>query len=137
MEQLRHLRVQLASMVQSHNLPSILPTAIGLVFVLIFFRFSLSTIRKASWENSTPLSYLKFAYSCFIKPHQANLDAGQQSALESFYGAQVSRCLFVLHWLILYRRPCTTPRGSGCFSDGRIYLALLQHSCKTNKRTAS
>lgn len=34
--------------------------------------------------------YLKFAYVSFIKPHTGIADGGQQSALESFYSAQVS-----------------------------------------------
>lgn len=33
--------------------------------------------------------YLKFAYASFLKPHTGNADGGQQSALESFYSAQV------------------------------------------------
>lgn len=33
--------------------------------------------------------YLKFIYANFVKPHEAKTGDGQQSALESFYGAQV------------------------------------------------
>lgn len=33
--------------------------------------------------------YLQFAYNNFIKPHDAKVGDGQQSALESFYGKQV------------------------------------------------
>jgi hypothetical protein len=33
--------------------------------------------------------YLKFVYANFIKPHTRKFDGGQQSALESFYAAQV------------------------------------------------
>ena len=33
--------------------------------------------------------YLRFAYNSFLKPHDAKTSDGQQSALESFYAAQV------------------------------------------------
>ena len=33
--------------------------------------------------------YLQFIYANFIKPHKGKVDGGQQSALESFYAAQV------------------------------------------------
>lgn len=33
--------------------------------------------------------YLRFAYVSFLKPHTGKNDGGQQSALESFYSAQV------------------------------------------------
>lgn len=37
------------------------------------------------------LSYVKFIYSCFLKPHERDQDgeSGQQHALESFYRTQV------------------------------------------------
>lgn len=34
--------------------------------------------------------YLNFAYVSFVKPHSGQVGGGQQSALESFYAAQVS-----------------------------------------------
>ena len=34
--------------------------------------------------------YLQFIYANFIKSHKGKADSGQQSALESFYAAQVS-----------------------------------------------
>ena len=34
--------------------------------------------------------YIKFAYSCFLKPHDANTGRDQKVALESFYKAQAS-----------------------------------------------
>jgi hypothetical protein len=33
--------------------------------------------------------YLKFVYANFLKPHKSKTSDGQQSALESFYAAQV------------------------------------------------
>ena len=33
--------------------------------------------------------YLHFIYANFLKPHKGKVDGGQQSALESFYAAQV------------------------------------------------
>ena len=36
--------------------------------------------------------YLQFIYANFIKPHKGKADGGQQSALESFYAAQVGLC---------------------------------------------
>ncbi|EED20542.1 conserved hypothetical protein [Talaromyces stipitatus ATCC 10500] len=46
---------------------------------------------KLDW-NKGFLSYIQFAYSCFIKPHERDREgeAGQQHALESFYRAQAS-----------------------------------------------
>lgn len=40
------------------------------------------------------LSYVKFVYSCFLKPHERDHDgeSGQQHALESFYRTQVGHC---------------------------------------------
>jgi len=38
--------------------------------------------------------YLKFAYVSFLKPHTGGADGGQQSALESFYSAQVRNVSF-------------------------------------------
>jgi betaine lipid synthase len=34
--------------------------------------------------------YLRFAYSCFIKPHDAKAGRDQKAALESFYSSQAS-----------------------------------------------
>ena len=39
--------------------------------------------------NSGVFTYVKFAYASFIKPHESGGE-GQQHALESFYGTQVS-----------------------------------------------
>lgn len=68
--------------------------AIGVAIVF----FVLLAFIAQYYEFSAPIAsekffltpYLKFAYICFIKPHTGQNDGGQQSALESFYSAQVS-----------------------------------------------
>jgi betaine lipid synthase len=94
MEQLPILRAQLVSWIQTQDVHSTIRIAALLVFTLVLCAFYFSSIRKASWENSGLSSYLKFAYSCFIKPHHTTLDGGQQSALEGFYSTQV--CILTL-----------------------------------------
>lgn len=66
--------------------------ALVLVFGLVASIVVLSLQKsKLDW-NKGFLSYIQFAYSCFIKPHERDSEgeAGQQHALESFYRAQVS-----------------------------------------------
>lgn len=46
-----------------------------------------------SFEKISAHPYVRFAYVCLIKPHDHNSEAGQQSALESFYAAQVGHTL--------------------------------------------
>jgi betaine lipid synthase len=89
MEQLLSLRAQAASLIQTQDVHSTILIAALLVFTLILCAFYFSLIRKASLNNNGLSSYLKFAYSCFIKPHHTTLDGGQQSALEGFYSTQV------------------------------------------------
>ena len=72
--------------------------ALVLVFGLVASIVVLSLQKsKLDW-NKGFLSYIQFAYSCFIKPHERDGEgeAGQQHALESFYRAQVSILLFVI-----------------------------------------
>lgn len=66
--------------------------ALVLVFGLVASIVILSLQKsKLDW-NKGFLSYIQFAYSCFIKPHERDSEGetGQQHALESFYRAQVS-----------------------------------------------
>ncbi|KAF5016477.1 hypothetical protein F66182_11829, partial [Fusarium sp. NRRL 66182] len=66
--------------------------ALVLVFGLVASIVVLSLQKsKLDW-NKGFLSYIQFAYSCFIKPHERDSEgeAGQQHALESFYRAQAS-----------------------------------------------
>lgn len=89
MEQLLRLRVQAVSLIKTQDIHSTILIAALLVFTLVLCAFYFSLIHRASVNNNGLLSYLKFAYSCFIKPHHATLDGGQQSALEGFYSTQV------------------------------------------------
>ncbi|KUL84051.1 hypothetical protein ZTR_07119 [Talaromyces verruculosus] len=66
--------------------------ALVLVFGLVASIVVLSLQKsKLDW-NKGFLSYIQFAYSCFLKPHERDSEgeAGQQHALESFYRAQAS-----------------------------------------------
>lgn len=72
-------------------------TGILIIGVAVAF-FVLLALVAPYLEISTSISadkffltpYLKFAYVSFIKPHTGQAGGGQQSALESFYSAQVS-----------------------------------------------
>lgn len=56
--------------------------------------------------------YLKFAYVSFIKPHTGEVGDGQQSALESFYAAQVSLTMTMTLFLLMRSRLlCMMPQG--------------------------
>jgi len=63
--------------------------AFVLVTILSCFLYSLG--KQLSLDKLSLHPYLRFAYVSFFKPHDAKKDAGQQSALESFYSAQVGR----------------------------------------------
>jgi betaine lipid synthase len=56
----------------------------GLLAVLVAF-----VTRSSDFPGLGLSPYLKFVYANFVKPHDAKTSDGQQSALESFYGAQV------------------------------------------------
>lgn len=59
--------------------------------------FAALAVLVARWTNSVNFPgfglspYLKFAYANFLKPHDGKTSDGQQSALESFYAAQVGQ----------------------------------------------
>src|SRR5689334_23500225 len=55
------------------------------ICIAFFLQFSRSGAKEESWL----LSYSKFLYASFIKPHRGSPDEDQQSALESFYETQV------------------------------------------------
>jgi betaine lipid synthase len=59
-------------------------------FVLLFVGLTISAglARTKGSSESTLVSYSKFFYASFLKPHHSS-DGGQQSALESFYETQV------------------------------------------------
>lgn len=58
------------------------------LLALVAHYFELSTSTTSDKFFLAP--YLQFAYICFLKPHTGQSNEGQQSALESFYSAQVS-----------------------------------------------
>ena len=60
------------------------------VLLAIFLQcFDLDIASTLSLDKFFLTPYLKFAYVSFLKPHTGRADGGQQSALESFYSAQV------------------------------------------------
>jgi betaine lipid synthase len=68
--------------------------ALVLVFGIVASAVLLSLQKsKLDW-NKGLLSYIQFAYSCFLKPHERD-GMGQQHALESFYRAQVYSILLI------------------------------------------
>ncbi|QKX60672.1 uncharacterized protein TRUGW13939_07818 [Talaromyces rugulosus] len=62
------------------------------VFALVASAALLSLQKGKLDFNKGLLSYVKFAWSCFLKPHERESDGetGQQHALESFYRAQAT-----------------------------------------------
>ena len=60
-----------------------------LVFLFVGLTISLGVTNSKNFSDSALISYAKFFYASFLKPHRRG-DGGQQSALESFYETQVS-----------------------------------------------
>jgi hypothetical protein len=63
------------------------------IFVVLFVGLTISAGLASAkvFSDSKLVSYSKFFYASFLKPHQSSNDGGQQSALESFYETQVFR----------------------------------------------
>jgi hypothetical protein len=61
------------------------------LFVLLFVGLTISAGlgSNKSFSDSVLVSYSKFFYASFLKPHHGSGEGGQQSALESFYETQV------------------------------------------------
>jgi betaine lipid synthase len=61
------------------------------LFVLLFVGLTISAglASNKGFSDSLLVSYSKFFYASFLKPHHSSSDGGQQSALESFYETQV------------------------------------------------
>ena len=61
------------------------------IFVVLFVGLTLSAglASAKGFSDSKLVSYSKFFYASFLKPHQSSSDGNQQSALESFYETQV------------------------------------------------
>jgi betaine lipid synthase len=56
---------------------------IGIIFAVTFRSSENGKEEPSAWS-----SFVRFFYTCFLKPHQTDGSAGQQAALESFYKAQ-------------------------------------------------
>ncbi len=61
------------------------------ILVCLLYKLSGQFSTDKLTQKLTQNPYLRFAYASFIKPHGGVKDGGQQSALESFYAAQVGR----------------------------------------------
>ncbi|KIW48588.1 uncharacterized protein PV06_01160 [Exophiala oligosperma] len=61
---------------------------LALVTILACLVYKLGA--QLSLKNIKTHPYVRFAYVCLIKPHDGKAEAGQQSALESFYAAQAN-----------------------------------------------
>ena len=49
-------------------------------------------------DKLTSNPYIRFVYACMLKPHDRRSDVGQQSALDSFYSAQVGETIFAFSY---------------------------------------
>ena len=105
MELLRNPRAQALPLNRTPDVHSAILIAALLVSTLVLCAFYFSLVRKGRRSKTVVFTYLKFAYSCFIKPHQATLDSGQQSALEGFYSTQVE---------FMSRKSCCCSPVLGC-----------------------
>jgi betaine lipid synthase len=59
-------------------------------FVSFVFLLSFRPPKPEFRKSHTVEAYLRFIYTCFIKPHTGDATRNQQDALESFYQAQAS-----------------------------------------------
>jgi hypothetical protein len=61
------------------------------IFVVLFVGLTISAglASAKGFSDSKLVSYSKFFYASFLKPHQSTSDGDQQSALENFYETQV------------------------------------------------
>lgn len=58
---------------------------VGLVASVTWFALS----KSAGKQDAPVVSFIKFFYASFLKPHDKSKGLGQQHALESFYSTQV------------------------------------------------
>lgn len=63
--------------------------AAAIVFLFVASIVVVHVFKPKVNSDSGFLSYCKFFYSCFLKPHERGDETGQQYALESFYKTQV------------------------------------------------
>jgi betaine lipid synthase len=60
------------------------------IFLTLIFLFAFVEAPKFVNLPEIVLSYAKFFYACFLKPHSGDKNGDQQDALESFYKAQAA-----------------------------------------------
>jgi betaine lipid synthase len=60
------------------------------IFLTLIFLFAFVEAPKFVKLPEIVLSYAKFFYACFLKPHSGDKNGNQQDALESFYKAQAT-----------------------------------------------
>lgn len=95
-----------------------------LVFLFVGLTISAGLANSKHFADSALVSYAKFFYASFLKPHRST-GGGQQSALESFYETQV--CASVLCFSETYaklpaRPRYMMPRANDSFEAERICL---------------
>ena len=69
------------------------------------------------------MSFSKFFYASFLKPHTGDGLIGQQAALESFYKVQVRSREFLINQvadIAMERLMSTMPLVEGCFAAEKI-----------------
>ncbi len=99
-----------------------------LVFLFLGLTISLGIANTKNFSDSALVSYAKFFYASFLKPHRRG-DGGQQSALESFYEAQVCAPSVPPSGTFpkLFERPeYTMPHASDSSEEGKICLDYWQ-----------
>lgn len=91
MEDIKELSVKMTVRLGSETGLLVLGVVVAffVLFAVLAQYFDLSPSSKCSVDKFFLTPYLKFAYVSFFKPHTGKADGGQQSALESFYSAQV------------------------------------------------
>lgn len=80
----------MAGSVEPENGILILGVAVAFFVLLALVTQYFELPSSLQFDKISVAPYLRFAYVSFIKPHTGQVDQGQQSALESFYAAQVS-----------------------------------------------
>lgn len=78
--------------------------AFVLVTILSCYFYSLG--KQLTLDKLSIHPYVRFAYVSFFKPHDSKKDDGQQSALESFYAAQVGGQDFPFLPLLIFSGEC-------------------------------
>ena len=61
-----------------------------LLFLTAVFLFAFVDAPKSARLPETAISFAKFFFACFLKPHSGDKTGSQQDALESFYKAQAA-----------------------------------------------